>query len=73
MLNLSRAIKFFIVGAIGCIPNYIIYNMFRGFDFYIMSIYVNIGWCLGIFAGFISNYCLNEMWTFNRVNEVRKQ
>ncbi len=66
-MNRKRYIKFLIVGAIGVIPNYIIYYLLRNFDFFIGKIiYVNIGWVLGIIAGATSNYILNEVWTFDR-------
>ena len=55
--------KFCIVGALGTLPNYIVYNIFDGVVINII-VPVNIGWALGIVAGMTSNYILNEVWTW---------
>ena len=62
-LNKKRWIKFCIVGAIGTIPNYIMFNIFKGMEVTILFP-INIGWMFGIFAGMTSNYILNEVWTW---------
>jgi putative flippase GtrA len=62
-LNRKRWVKFCIVGAVGTIPNYIVYSIFQGVRIN-MVLPVNIGWVLGILAGMTSNYILNEFWTW---------
>lgn len=56
-LNKNRYLKFLIVGAIGVIPNWIVFNMLKGLN-------LNVAWLLGIVAGATSNYVLNEVWVF---------
>jgi putative flippase GtrA len=62
-LNRKRWIKFCIVGAIGMIPNYILFTIFKETEITIFF-QINIGWIFGIFAGMTSNYILNEVWTW---------
>lgn len=65
MENLSkkRWIKFCIVGAIGTLPNYVVFTIFQGMNVNIL-IPINVGWIFGIFAGMTTNYILNEVWTW---------
>jgi putative flippase GtrA len=62
-LNKKRWIKFCIVGIIGTIPNYIVFNFLQGMEISVI-IPINIGWACGILAGMTSNYILNEVWTW---------
>lgn len=59
-LNLNRFIKFCIIGALGTIPNFVVFSLLKHIDIWI----INIGWIFGIIAGMISNYILNEWWTW---------
>ena len=68
--DVSRLIKFSIVGAIGTIPNYIGFktSLFL-LETYAMSLAPywllhDFSWGFGIVCGMISNYLLNEYWTF---------
>lgn len=63
-LNISRFIKHGIVGGIGVGINFIIFNSIRHFNLW-------LGWIGGIGVAFISNYVLNELWTFNRSESKR--
>ena len=71
-LSGRRMIKFLIVGASGVLVNYIIYFPNREiitFDFIIMAFkfHVDFMWLVGICVSAISNYILNEIWTFNEI------
>lgn len=57
-MNLKQFIKFCIVGAVGTIPNYIVYWSLRNI------IHNDIAWLFGIGAGALSNYILNSKWVF---------
>lgn len=64
-LNLYRFIKHGIVGGIGVGVNFMVFNTIRHLNMW-------LGWISGIGIAFISNYVLNELWTFNRANEVNE-
>ena len=65
--NLINNIKFFLIGASGIIPNYIIFTLFRDLgDVKLLQFcIVNIPWALGILVGAFWNYILNENFNFN--------
>jgi putative flippase GtrA len=58
MLNRKRYVKFLIVGAIGTIPNFIVFRMLK-------NINLNLAWLIGVLAGATFNYILNSKWVFN--------
>jgi putative flippase GtrA len=58
-LNIKQNLKFFIVGGLGMIFNYIVYKGFLFFN------YPNdIAWVIGILFASQSNYIINAKWTF---------
>jgi putative flippase GtrA len=70
-LSKGRLIKFLIVGASGVMVNYIIYFPAReiiAFDliFLTFKFHIDFMWLVGIGVSAISNYILNEFWTFNK-------
>lgn len=65
MFSLTRLIKFLIVGASGVFVNYIIYFPFKEYiTFNIFGFYIDLFWFIGILISAISNYILDEIWTF---------
>ena len=69
-LSKDRLIKFLIVGAFGVVVNYIIYFPTReiivfDFVFMVFSFHIDFMWLAGICVSAVSNYILNELWTFN--------
>jgi putative flippase GtrA len=75
-LNGKRLIKFLIVGALGVGINYAIYFPTKdlvtwNFVFMAFKFHVDFMWLAGICISAISNYILNEFWTFNEAGQVQ--
>lgn len=63
--NKRRNLKFFIVGFIGVIVNYIAFTPLREmFSFNIWVLHIDPAWFFGIFVSAEFNYIFNELWTF---------
>jgi putative flippase GtrA len=69
-LNSKRLIKFLLVGTLGVGINYIIYFPTRDLitmDFSLIGFifHIDFMWFVGIGISALSNYILNELWTFS--------
>jgi len=68
-INPSELIKFLTVGAIGIIPNYIVFNILMYAINYIniMNWYTrNIAWLCGVASGGIFNYIASKNFVFEK-------
>jgi len=66
--KLYKFIKFCIVGSLGTIPNYIVFNIIKNIDFNVTMLLIDkydVSWACGIISGMIFNFILNDRWVFS--------